>query len=304
MMTKTVRALALGSAFCLIAACGDDPAGDGGDDDVTVDGGGGGGGGDIDAGGGGGGGDIDAGGVPADNPLTDWCQVSAADFSFFVTSMDALWVLSDSTPGDLEGGFGGDFGGIAGVDEICQTIGEATGHGGKTWRAFLSATDDGAGNQVDAIDRIGTGPWYDANGRMVASGISGLLSGDRPDGDVASTSDLPDECGVPLSALGDAHDIITASNEQGRLNSTNPESTCNDWTSSDGNVGSGGGFSGSVLCGHSFPREGGGFGGQKWLSDHPLRGCGKGANLIQNGPGTGTCVGCSGGYGALYCFAE
>ena len=32
-------------------------------------------------------------------------------------------------------------------------------------------------------------------------------------------------------------------------------------------------------------------------------GCSKGANLIQNGAGVGTCIGCSGGYGGLYCFA-
>lgn len=240
--------------------------------------------------------------------LANWCSTQPETFSFFVTSMDALWILSGSTPGDLEGGFGGDFGGIEGADGICQTIAEATGHGDKTWRAFLSATDDGTGDPVHAIERIGAGPWYDANGRLVASDINGLLSEDRPVGDPQTTSDLPDECGVPLSVLGDSHDIVTGSNLQGQLDSSDPESTCNDWTSSDGSVGSSGGggpLGGVVMCGHSFPREGGGPGsrGQQWLSDHPLRGCGKGANLIQNGPGEGTCIGCSGGYGALYCFA-
>jgi len=238
--------------------------------------------------------------------LAGWCSSQPASFSFFVTSMDALWKLAGSTAGDLNGGFGGNFGGIAGADSICQTIGAATGNGNKTWRAFLSATDDGSGNAVNAIERIGSGPWYDANGRLVASGISGLLSGDRPDGVAQSTDDLPDECGVPLSFLGDAHDVVTASDSAGMLWSTDPESTCNDWTTSDGNVGSSGGSAQSLMCGHSFPRATGGPGGssgQKWLSDHPLRGCGKGANLLQNGPGVGTCIGCSGGYGALYCFA-
>lgn len=242
----------------------------------------------------------------APGQLTDWCNFQGPDFSFFVTSMDALWILSNSAPGDLNGGFGGDFGGLAGADTICQTIAEATGHGDKTWRAFLSATDDGNGNPVHAIERIGEGPWYDANGRLVATGIAGLLADDRPDGDPQTVSDLPDECGVPLTALGDAHDIVTASNVLGELNSTDPESTCLDWTSSDGNVGGDGtAMGGKVMCGHSFPRMGGPPGrGQHWLGDHPLRGCGKGANLLQNGSGEGSCIGCTGGYGGLYCFAE
>ena len=240
-------------------------------------------------------------------PLADWCSSQPAEFSFFVTSMDALWILAGSAPDDLDGGFGGDFGGLAGADDICQTIGAATGHGGKTWRAFLSATDDGAGNAVHAIERIGTGPWHDANGRLVATGIDGLL-GTRPDGDPQSTDDLPDECGVPITLLGDAHDVVTASDAQGRLANTDPESTCLDWTSSDGAIGSTGGEFGfgTVMCGHSFPRATGGGGGgfgANWVSDHGLRGCGKGANLIQNGAGTGTCIGCTGGYGAMYCFA-
>jgi hypothetical protein len=243
-----------------------------------------------------------------DGVLEGWCSAQPEDFSFFVTSMDALWTLAGDPVSDLNGGFGGNFGGIAGADAICQEIGDATGNGHKTWRAFLSATDDGSGSPVNAIERIGEGPWYDANGRLVATGLAGL-AGDRPDGDAQSTDDLPNECGVPLSALGDSHDVPTGSNKQGMLNSTDPNWTCNDWTSSDASVGVsdpvGGGD--GVMIGHSFPREGGGGGpggdGANWVSDHATRGCSKGANLIQNGPGEGTCIGCSGGYGAVYCFA-
>jgi hypothetical protein len=275
--------------------------------------------------------------VDTNAALGEWCEGQPEEFSFFVTSMLALWTLSGDDINDMNGGFGGDFGGLAGADDICQTIGTATGHGHKTWRAFLSATDDGNGNEVHAIDRIGVGPWYDANGRLVASGISGLLSDDRPDGDTQSVEDLPDECGIPISLLGDAHDVVTGTNENGQLHSNDPDTTCNDWTTSDGDVGSngeggqgggggpggggpggqGGQSAGTIICGHSFPREdnggpggggpgGGGPGGDgtHWMSDHPLRGCGKGANLLQNGPGEGTCIGCSGGYGAVYCFAE
>ncbi len=232
-------------------------------------------------------------------PLSNWCSGQPANFSFFVTSMNALWTMSGDDINDWTGGFGGNYGGIAGADHICQTIGQATGNGNKTWKAFLSATDDGNGNPVHAIDRVGQGPWYDANGRLVATGIAGLLSGLRPDGDPATTADLPDECGVPLTSLGDSHDVVTASNDQGRLAVNDPFTTCNDWTSDNGQVGAG-----AVMCGHSWPRNPNQSRGANWRSDHTLRGCGKGANLLNNGPGTGFCIGCSGGYGALYCFAQ
>jgi len=244
--------------------------------------------------------------------LDGWCAVDEADFSFFVTSMAALWALSGDDIDDMSGGFGGNFGGIEGADAICSAIGAATGHGDRDWRAFLSATDDGSGGAVHAIDRIGDGPWTDANGRLVAGGVDGLLRDARPDGDAQTVEDLPDECGVPISALGDAHDVITASDEDGRLASTDPQYTCNDWTADSGGVGlraGGGGSSEGVLCGHSFPRQGGGPGGggasgEEWLSDHAVPGCDKGANLVQNGGGEGTsCIGCAGGYGAIYCFA-
>ncbi len=244
--------------------------------------------------------------------LTNWCTGQTDNFSFFVTSMDAIWNLSESAPDDWEGGFGGDYQGLEGADSLCQIIAIATGNGHKRWRAFLSATDDGQGNAVHAIERIGEGPWYDANGRLVSNDLAGLI-GERPAGDPATVSDLPDECGRPISELGDAHDVPTSSDSNGRLRSTNLESTCNDWTSSDPNVatnaggGSGGGNREThVYCGHTFPRQGRGAQGgrgQQWLSDHPLRGCGKGAMLIQ-GQTDRHCIGCSGGYGGLYCFVE
>jgi len=218
-------------------------------------------------------------------------------FSFFVTSLEAMRRLSGS-----QDGFGGNFGGMEGADTICQTIAEGVGAGHKTWKAFLSATEGPGGGPVHAIERIGEGPWYDANERLVSENIQGLLQ-ERPAGDPQTINDLPDENGVPISALGDAHDIVTASNRQGRLFSPNPESTCNDWTSDSGNVGND-----LVMCGHSFPRmsrrPGGRNSGQQWLSDHNLRGCAPGVELRQTGGGQGeNFIGASGGYGGLYCFA-
>ncbi len=223
-------------------------------------------------------------------------------FSFFVTSLEAMQRLSGSPDG-----FGGDLGGIEGADGICQTIAEEVGVGHKTWRAFLSVTEGPDGQPIHAIERIGEGPWYDANGRLVSENIEGLLADDRPQGDAQTINDLPDEYGVPLSVLGDSHDIPTGSDQDGRLATNNPADTCHNWTSAADDV-----FPERLMCGHSWPRmggggrpgrPGGGRGGAHWLSDHPLRGCSPGVNLVQDGPGSGTCIGCSGGYGGIYCFA-
>lgn len=250
-------------------------------------------------------GDGDGGG---NSSLTNWCQASDNNFGFFVTSMSAIWTISGDDINDLNGGLGGNFGGLSGADGICQEIATAAGST-RTWHAFLSATDDGTGNVANAIQRIGAGPWNDANGRLIANNIAGLLSGDRPDGDAQATDDMADECGVPATSYGNVHDVPTASDNNGMLYSTNPVSTCNDWTSSDGSVGEDPGGDGrptselpnSVMCGHSYPRSRNS--GLEWISDHSLRGCGKGANLVQDGAGSGNCIGCGGGYGALYCFA-
>lgn len=217
--------------------------------------------------------------------------VDAADlphFSFFVTSLDTMVAQSGS-----EDGFGGDLGGLAGADAICQTAAAAVGFGAKTWRAFLSVTDDGTGSPVDAISRIGDGPWYDRNGRLIAEDIAGLLH-TRPAGDAQTINDLPDENGVPTTTLGDTHDILTGSDQDGTLASGGTDATCDDWTSA-----SEVGFDETVPCGHSWPAPS----GQHWIRSHTLRGCAPGVNLVQNGPGSGHCVGCGGGWGAIYCFA-
>ncbi|MDX2093842.1 MAG: hypothetical protein SFX73_38770 [Kofleriaceae bacterium] len=188
-------------------------------------------------------------------------------------------------------GFGGNLGGLNGADAICQRAASDVGAGRKTWRAFLSVTTNGG---VNAIDRIGDGPWYDRNGRLVAQNKAGLL-GTRPAGDAQTINDLPDENGVPLKSLGDTHDIMTGTNAQGMLQSTNPQYTCMDWTSSSSDSA----LSEKAYVGHSWPA----MSGQHWIQSHRMRGCAPGVNLQQNGPGFGNCVGCGGGWGAIYCFA-
>src|SRR5262245_33405057 len=132
-----------------------------------------------------GGGATDAGmGVPADAAL--------ARFSFFVTSLATMRMQSGS-----QDGFGGNLGGLAGADAICQRAAADAGFGGKAWRAFLSVAKGPTGGPAHAIDRIGDGPWYDRNGRLVAMNRAGLLQA-RPAGDPQSVNDLPDEAGVGL----------------------------------------------------------------------------------------------------------
>jgi hypothetical protein len=211
-------------------------------------------------------------------------DAASGSFSFFITSLGTMRAQSGS-----QDGFGGNLGGLDGADAICQTAATAVGAGGKTWKAFLSAYNNGA--PTHAIDRIGAGPWYDRNGKLIA--IAGLISGNRPAGDASAINDLPDENGTPLRSLGDTHDILTGSNTMGRFDGASAAATCNDWTNA------GPGTPDAVRLGHSWPA----MSGQHWIRAHTARGCSPGVNLVQNGPGTGTSVGAGGGWGAIYCFA-
>lgn len=255
----------------------------------------------------------------ADNDTSDADTESAvtlAKFSFFVTSLKALRQLSGNQNGfggDLRYGETGAGAGLRGADKICTTIAEKSmpGSGAKVWRAFLSAANDGTGNVVNAIDRIGNGPWYDRLGRVFATGKAALIA-TRPGGcDTDICNDFPNEDGVTnhnpdLTGNVDNHDMLTGSNTQGKLYSTT--ATCNSWTSTAKTA------DGKPRVGHSWPRSGAGPGGKagpggddmnNWISALTEAGCAAGINLIDNGagdPSAGT-VGAGGGYGGFYCFA-
>lgn len=188
---------------------------------------------------------------------------AAEHFSFFVTSLRAMQELSgnaDGFGGDLRFGETGDGAGLRGADKICATIAEKSLPGnGKTWRAFLSATQGEDGNPVHAIERVGDGPWYDRAGRLVAANLADLAQVRPVGADVAIVDDLPNEDGVPNHAPDltagevDNHDVLTGTNELGELFSEDPAFTCNDWTSAL--------EAGTPRCGHSWPRRGGPNGG-------------------------------------------
>jgi hypothetical protein len=224
-----------------------------------------------------------------------------------VTSLQSLRDLSGS-----QDGFGGDlrFGeatGLAGADKICATIAERSmpGAGAKQWRAFLSTV----AGPVHAINRIGSGPWYDRMGRLVASNLTQLRM-DRPgDADPAIKNDLPNEFGVPNhnpdgTGNVDNHDILTGSGMNGMLFMSNMAYTCNDWTFKDA-VANMGPQVGHSWCMVTSCLPAGAGSGTNWMETLREGGCAPGINLMSGGgPQRGVfTVGTGGGYGAFYCFA-
>jgi hypothetical protein len=125
----------------------------------------------------------------------------------------------------------GNIGGLAGADATCQRLATAVGAGNRTWRAYLSVARDATNNNLpmDARNRIGLGPWANANGAVVANNLTELH---------ARTGDATlfvDERGQKIngqwtgSPTPNQHDILTGSNADGTLMSG---FTCADWTSS------------------------------------------------------------------------
>lgn len=190
--------------------------------------------------------------------------------SFFVTSVGS--------------GNGADLGGIAGADAHCQALASAAGRGDSTWRAYLSTQGAGA---VNARDRIGNGPWHNANGLMVARDLA-HLHGDTLElarvGNGLHGFHSLDENGEFINGQftpPNQHDMLTGSTPEGRAFSDSADHTCSNWTSSaDGE--------GSAQVGH---HDRIGFQDNSWNSSHPSRGCSQ-DNLV----GTG-------GAGLFYCFA-
>ena len=125
----------------------------------------------------------------------------------------------------------GNLGGLAAADATCQRLATAVGQGGRTWRAYLSVERDVATNNqpVNARDRIGSGPWYNVNGALIANNLTELHT---RTGDAAL---FLDERGQRIngqwtgSPTPNQHDILTGSNADGTLM---PGFTCGDWTSS------------------------------------------------------------------------
>lgn len=185
--------------------------------------------------------------------------------SFFITSVGS--------------GKGADLGGLEGADRHCQTLAEAVGAGNLEWRAYLSTiTADGRAD-VNARDRIGSGPWYNANGVMVAEGVADL----HGENNKLSKENSLNEKGGVVNGRGDQpnkHDILTGSRLDGTAFTADGYTNCGNWTESG---------EGSARVGH-HDRTGGGDNPTSWNSAHNSRGCSQ-ENLRS-----------SGGDGLFYCF--
>ena len=167
----------------------------------------------------------------------------ALAMSFFVTSVGR--------------GFGADLGGLAGADAHCQQLATAVGVGRRVWRAYLSAPAAAGRPAVHARDRIGHGPWVNANGVQVAADVDDLHS----DGNALGRENSLSEKG---EAVGPGrHDILTGSNVDGTLATDAADTTCRGWTSHG---------PGRAMLGH-HNRSGGGQRPTSWNSAHLSRGC-------------------------------
>lgn len=166
------------------------------------------------------------------------------------------------------GALGGNLGGLAGADAICQMHAEAAGQGGCTWHAYLSTAEE------DARDRIGSGPWQNAAGDVIAADVESLHTDGLSNGD---PQHVLDENGAEVP--GNEHDILTGSTEEGTVAEG---STCADWTSDSADD--------VAFVGHSDIPGNPQF-SPSWNSAHETPGC-REQDLDQTG-----------GAGRLYCFA-
>ena len=206
-----------------------------------------------------------------------------------VLAATALFALATAAPAQNAMSFfitskgpgkGAALGGLSGADQHCQALAKAAGAGGKTWHAYLSASASGGQPAVNARDRIGKGPWFNAKGVQVAANVADLHSENTKLGKENSLT----ETGQAVNGRGDTpnmHDILTGSQMDGTVLPADGDHTCGNWTSSG---------EGSAQVGH-HDRQGGGANPNSWNSAHGSKGCSQ-----ENLQGTG-------GNGFFYCFA-
>ena len=198
-------------------------------------------------------------------------QAQSAATSFFVTSNGI--------------GNGANLGGLAGADNHCQTLAQAAGAGGKSWRAYLSTQAADGQPAVNARDRVGNGPWQNSKGVVIAKDVAELHGANNLTKQTALS-----EKGDVINGRGDApnrHDVLTGSQPDGTAFTAGEDRTCKNWTSST---------QGSAMLGHS-DRIGlrDDEASKSWNSSHPSRGPDGGCSQAD--------LRSTGGDGLLYCFA-
>ena len=187
--------------------------------------------------------------------LTTPNEAGPAGMTFFVTSAGS--------------GNGANLGGLEGADQHCQKLAAAAGAGAHTWKAYLStqAPKFSEPGFVNARDRIGTGPWQNAKGVVVAKNVEELHS----DHNNINKETALDEHGQPVKGRADKpnqHDMLTGSRPDGTgfPGAPFPDMTCGNWTR--------GGKEGSAMLGHhdrSGPVDNAW--ATSWNSSHVSTGC-------------------------------
>lgn len=180
-------------------------------------------------------------------------------------------------------GKGADLGGLQGADAHCQKLATAAGAGNRTWRAYLSTASTATSPGINAIDRIGKGPWRNAKGVVVATDIENLHGNNN-----LTKQTILTEKGAVVNGRGDnpnTHDILTGSQTNGLAFPAGTDLTCGNYTKS--------GTDGAVQMGHS-DRQGltDDYFARSWNSSHASRGGCSQPALVSTG-----------GAGLFYCFA-
>jgi hypothetical protein len=204
------------------------------------------------------------------------------EMSFFITSVGL--------------GDGANLGGLAGADAHCQKLAAESGQPGaegRTWRAYLSTQAAPGVVAVNARDRIGQGPWYNAKGVRIAVNNADL-HGDTIElarkGNILNINTALDEFGnrvagevriVGMEGMRNQHDILTGTKADGTAFTDDFDRTCSNWTSSA--------ETGSANVGHHDRLTS--FTSMSWNDAHASIGCSQ-DNLIATG-----------GAGQFYCFA-
>jgi hypothetical protein len=198
-------------------------------------------------------------------------QAQQSTMTFFVTSIGP--------------GKGADLDGLEGADRQCQALAQAVGAGNRTWRAYLSTQAVGGAPAVNARDRIGSGPWQNAKGVVIAKDVDELHGENKLTKETALN-----EKGEVVNGRGDTpnrHDILTGSTPEGRASPPDEDRTCGNWTKST---------QGAAMVGH-HDRMGlrDDAASKSWNSSHPSRGPDGGCSQAD--------LRSTGGDGFFYCFA-
>ena len=185
----------------------------------------------------------------------------------------------------------GNLGGLAGADAECQRLAAAAGAGSRTWRAYLSTQGTQSTPAVNARDRIGNGPWYNAEGTMIAGSLADLHGDVQRDANLLNVRTALTEKGELVNGFGrpdgtpQEHDMLTGSDSHGRafppgMSSSGGDRTCSNWTSDSPD--------GHAMIGHHDRMSGW---NTSWNSSHTTAGCSLAA------------FNSTGGAGRFYCFA-